>query len=386
MGRPTQTERELLGGAFAHGYEGARARRLVPEGLGATELDDLSLALGFPMLVTLGPDVEDPAAYARERIGQPLRRLDPWPRNAAARAARAIAATWIHFPHTLTPEAEAALSRSDAFEAGEVPELLGRWFAEPKSAWCHILELVFLLEALVGGEAALEAALGLVVPSAEAWTVNESQRRLVLWALGCVHDRLPEARASALRPRLEAVLDGYRKVDPDLSNPAWTGVATRVVDLVLHGREGYARSAERTVFGPDRNFDAFFLDRDAFRELTQPLKPLPAHASPSVQWLVQGGSAELERVREWSKLTFQGSKEEAQRYFVGQWGRTGTRHAAALLADMAARSLVKDDAVRLARRGAVRLVPHLRAIVEDADTPPKLRSAARALLTAVQAS
>jgi len=51
-----------------NGYEAARARRLYQEGLGATEADDLALALGFPMLVELGPDVGDPGAYARDRI------------------------------------------------------------------------------------------------------------------------------------------------------------------------------------------------------------------------------------------------------------------------------------------------------------------------------
>jgi len=383
MGRLSTVELAQLGGAFAHGYEGARAKRLFQEGLGATEADDLSLALGFPMLVELGPDVDDPAAYARDRLCKPLRRLEPWPRNAAARAARAIASTWDSFPDTLTPEAEAELASTERLAAVDVPQVLERLFATPRSAWFHIFDFVFLLEALVGGEAALEAALPLIVARADEWTTIHSSYRIVLLGLGYVFDRLPEHRAAAFRPQLEAVLDGYRKFDPDLSNSKHTGVATRAVDLALHGREGYARSADRTTFGPDRNFDAFFLDRPAWRELTQPLKPLPRHTSPSVQWLVQGGEVELERVGDWSKLTFQDSKEEAQRHFAGEWGRAGTRHSAGLLADLFARSLVKHDALRLTQRGAGRFVPHLRAIVDDAETPPKLKKAAKALLAAV---
>jgi hypothetical protein len=224
------------------------------------------------------------------------------------------------------------------------------------------------------------------VACADAWTTVHSSYRLVLLGLGYVFDRLPEHRAAAFRPQLEAVLDGYRKVDPGLSNAAYTGVATRAVDLALHGREGYARSVDRTVLGPDRNVDAFFLDRAAWSELTLPLKPLPPHTSASVQWLVQGGEVELVRVGDWSKLTFQGSKVEAQRYFVGEWGRAGTRHSAGLLADLFARSLVKDDALRLTRRGAARFVPHLLAIADDAETPPKLKKAAKALLAAAASS
>ena len=124
MRRLSQSELSFLGGAFAHGYEAARAKRLFQEGLGATEADDLSLALGFPMLVELGPDVDDPAAYARDRICKPMRRLDPWPRNAAIRAVRAIASTWIDFPDTLTPEAEAELASREGLEAADVPKVL----------------------------------------------------------------------------------------------------------------------------------------------------------------------------------------------------------------------------------------------------------------------
>ena len=46
MGRLSKAELEALGGAFAPGYEAARAQRLNQEGLGATEADDLALALG----------------------------------------------------------------------------------------------------------------------------------------------------------------------------------------------------------------------------------------------------------------------------------------------------------------------------------------------------
>ncbi|MBU6162240.1 MAG: hypothetical protein KGO50_14080 [Myxococcales bacterium] len=158
--------------------------------------------------------------------------------------------------------------------------------------------------------------------------------------------------------------------------------ATEVDDLALHGRDGYVRSARRTEFGPDRNFDAFFLDRIAFVELTQPLKPMPPHTNASVQWLVQGGPQEAAHIGDWARRTFQGSLYESQLYLLGEWGRAGTREAAALLADMFSRSRVKDEVVQLVRRGAHRLQPHLHSIAEDANTPSKIQRAARTLAVA----
>ena len=125
MARLSAAELEQLGGAFAYGHEGARAKRLFQEGLGATEADDLSLALGFPMLVELGPDVEDPGGYARARICLPTRRLEPWPRNAAVRAARALVMGWEIFPDTFKVEAERELAGSEGLGATEVRAPLG---------------------------------------------------------------------------------------------------------------------------------------------------------------------------------------------------------------------------------------------------------------------
>jgi len=371
-----------LGGAFTHHMQAARAQRLFQPGLGATEVDDLALALGFPLLVSLGPDVDDPGFYARDRLCKPLRRLDPWPRNAAARAVVALTHGWERFPDAFTSDAVEALARNVTVTDDDVPALMQRYFELPTSAWEHVLEFVFLLEALVGGEAVLHAALGLIIPNLTNWTVLQSKRRIVMDALGFAFDRLDDAARARVRGLLEAVLDSYRAVDPGLCNPELTGVATRAPDLALNGRDGYVRSARRTEFGPDRNFDAFFLDRIAFVELTQPLKPMPPHTNASVQWLVQGGPQEAAHIGNWARRTFQGSMDESQLYLLGEWGRAGTRESAALLADMFSRSRVKDEVVQLTRRGAQRLLPHLQAIAEDANTPSKTQRAARTLAAA----
>ncbi len=386
MGRLSTAELAQLGGAFAHGYEGARAKRLFQEGLGVTASDDLALALGYPMLVELGPDVDDPAGYARARIGLPLRRLEPWPRNAAVRAVRALFFGWEVFPDAMLPEAEAALDAAADLTRDELPGLFAAYFEVPPSAWEHVLELLFLVEALAGGDALLAAALPLIEQKPREWSVVQILRRSVILALGMVMDRLPDAVAAPHRERFGALLQLYRKKDADLANAKLTGVPLRAIDLILNGAEGYVRSAPRREEGPGRNFDSHFLERDSFRTLTQPTGPHPAHATPSVQWVVQGGPDEYANLGDWTQLESKGSREEAQRYLVRAWGRVALPGSAKLLADMHGRSLVKAEVVEVARRGRRALGPLLAELATDAGASDALRNAARSLLAVVAPS
>jgi len=360
-------ELTALGRAFEHGYEAPRAKRLIQEGLGVTPMDDLALALGYPMLVELGPDVDDPAGYARARIIQPLRRLEPWPKNAAVRAARALFLGWEVFPEQMLPEAEAELDNAAELTRDELPGLFAAYFDVPPSAWHHALELLFLVEALAGGDALLAATLPLIEQKPREWSVVQILLRSVILALGMVMERLPDTAAAAHRERFGALLQLYRKKDADLANARLTGLPLRAIDLILNGAEGYARSAPRREEGPGRHFDSHFLDRDPFHTLTQPTGPHSAHAIPSVQWVVQGGPDECANLGDWTKLESQGSREEAQRYLVRAWGRVALPGSAELLADMYGRSLVKAEVVEVARH------VHRRAVGERRGGVPRAR-------------
>jgi hypothetical protein len=386
MGRLSNAELSLLGGAFAHGYESARAKRLFQEGLGVTPSDDLALALGYPMLVELGPDVDDPAGYARARICQPLRRLEPWPRNAASRAVRALFFGWEVFPDSMLPEAEAGLDDASELTRDELPGHFAAYFDVPPSAWRHVLELLFLVEALVGGDALLAATLPVIEQKPREWSVVQILRRSVILALGMVMDRLSDAAAAPHRKRFEALLQLYRMKDPELTDAKRTGVPLRAIDLILNGAEGYGRSTPRREEGPGRNFDSHFLDRESFRTLTQPTGPQPAHATPSVQWVVQGGPDEYVNLGDWNQLESQGSREEAQRYLASAWGRVALPGSAKLLAEMHARSLVKAEVAAVARRGRGALGPLLAGLASDAGASDALREAARSLLAVVAPS
>lgn len=83
----------------------------------------------------------------------------------------------------------------------------------------------------------LDAARGIILPSPEAEMVIRASRRIAAHARGDLLDRLSEARAGLVRPRLEAVVTHARGVAPERSKPQLTEVTT--------GRDEAARLACR---------------------------------------------------------------------------------------------------------------------------------------------
>lgn len=381
MSMLSRDQQRSLGRAYEHGYEARRAIRLPPRGLGATAEDDLALALGFPYLVTLGSEVDDPEAYARERLTRPLRSLEPWPSNAAPRAAGALLWGWSDFPDEFMPEALEALASDAPLDASELPDSFAAYFEVPTTAWDHFLELSFLLEALLGGEAVLDAVLPILAEDPAEWLVVEGTRRSFVLGLGMMLDRLSDAAAGLSIVRLRGLLDLHSE---EQGARAWSrelaSVPLRAIDLVLNGAEGYERSARHFESGPDRSFDAFFLDRDAFVGLTKPTGPQPPHASPSVQWLVQGGESEVPSLLDWSRRTFEGSHEAAQRHLVEQWAHAPFAGSAAMLADMFARSMVKREVLAAVGPRVAAFRPLLERVAHDGAQEPTVREGASALL------
>jgi hypothetical protein len=135
--------------------------------------------------------------------------------------------------------------------------------------------------------------------------------------------------------------------------------------------------------GPDRSFDGFFLDRDAFVGLTKPTGPLPPHASPSVQWLVQGGESEVPSLLDWSQRAFEGSHEAAQLHLVEQWARAPFTGSAAMLADVFARSMVKSEVLAAVGPHVAAFRPLLEQVAHDDAQAPTVRGGASALLASL---
>ncbi len=378
----TPAQLTVRGRAFDHGYQAQRAVRLFQEGIGHTPDDDLALALGYPELVELAPDAEgDVVQLTEQRINNYDRRAVPWPRNLAVRAVRAIAWGWDPFPTALSAEARRALAREDEFSPSELPSLLRTLTRFQSACWEHEFELVLLMEALAGGEATIGAVCDLVESNVAAWNELENRRRTVIAAVGIMYDRLSRERAAAIRPRLEALLARYRDVDESGVDPARVGMPLRALDLALHGRLGYERSTLATEWGRDRTH-AFFLDRETFRELMADAprkKPLP-HMLPSVQWVVQGGVAELENVGDPSNYKLRGFKLEAHRWVVDQFARLRAIEATHLLASIASGTKSQPLVVEALHRH-----PGLRGnfeqVASDERVPAPVRKAATRVLS-----
>lgn len=374
----TKAELAAKGHAFDHGYDAQRAKRLFQEGLGHTADDDIALALGYPLLVELTPDAEgDAVELTKERINQPLRRLVPWPRNLAVRAARAIAFGWDQFPTVLSAEANEALERPDDFQEGEVSDLLGALSELPSGSWNHTYELFFLLEALAGGEATITALCDAIEEDDYEWHSIDFKRRAAIISMGAIFERLTPEKAAALRPRLTSLYERYLEHGA-ADDPKKTGVSLRAVDLVLNGAEGYERSASMTEWGRDRT-DAHFLDRDAFAKLAQQLAAPMPHMLPSAQWVVQGGAAELRQNAGDPRLfEFKGSKLEAQRYVVDQLARLSAPEATRLVVTIATEPKSLPLVIDAVKRNIRGMRPALEALEKDGDAA--VREAASKLL------
>jgi hypothetical protein len=291
------------GHAFDHGHGAQRAKRLFQSGLGHTEFDDLSLALGYPWIVELAPDVDgDAKALTTERIDAAIWRPEPWPRNLAVKAARALATG---DPATLDSDAD--------WRPGEEVTLLAALFERPPAQWKHVYELMFLCEALAGGGATIRALLDSMETQFDQWVDVNASRRTTVMASGLMLDRLSPEAAAVHRPRMETLLEKIKRMPV-------TSLPLRAFDIVLNGAEGYERIVELDEYGRDRN-DAIFLDRTAWKQLAVfAAKPMP-HMLPSVQWVVLGGLGELKHAGNPAKYSLKGSKKDAHRWLATQFER-----------------------------------------------------------------
>lgn len=317
------------GHAFDHGSAAQRAKRLFKSGLGHTEFDDLSLALGYPYLVELAPDVDgDVKAQTAARICTWTPGTVPWPRNMAVRAARAMAEGWEQFPETLSADQQAVLDVADDWHPGEEVTLLERLQRLKPTSWKHSDELMFLFEALSGGEATIRALLDSIEQHPDRWADISAPHHGLVMTMGMMLDRLSAEAAAPFRPRMEALLVKPMTVKV-------TSLPLRALDIVLHGADGYERTVELGEWGRPRDA-AFFLDRAEWKRLALPApKPQP-WMLPTVQWIVQGGVEELKHVGNPAKYELGGSKKEAHRRLATQFARLAAPEIAGFMKKLTA--------------------------------------------------
>jgi hypothetical protein len=153
-------------------------------------------------------------------------------------------------------------------------------------------------------------------------------RRTVVMSMGMMLDRLSVEAAAVHRPRMTALLERIRK----FSNKS---LPLHALDVVLNGAAGYERGVELDEYGRDRN-DAFFLERTDWKRLAVPANKPQPHMLPTVQWVVQGGLAELKHVGNPAKYSFKGSKKEAHRWLATQFSRLAAPEVAGFMKKLTA--------------------------------------------------
>ena len=229
-----------LARSLEHGDEavGASQRR---EGFAFTPADDLAFALGWPHMITLCEDEDDPAETARALVmayPQPYER--EWPRMAAHRAARALAAGPTR-TGSLSPEAEAALLEEAELSSAEASAFFRHYLGLRPHLWFLPSLGTHLFEALLGPSAALEIFVAMLEAHVDDWMQRHNTRCAFVNQLGYHLLRVPPAEADGFRERLEALF-AHCADNCDLSK-RHVNLALRELDLVLHGRAGVDRSA-----------------------------------------------------------------------------------------------------------------------------------------------
>jgi hypothetical protein len=236
--------------ALEHGAAASGAR-YIKRGFATTEAGDLAFALGFPHLEYLIDDHPDDAraemvAYERRsyRLG--------WPRDVATRWCRVTASKGFKRTPQGATELDAAgkkaIKNSAPLSVDEVMLSLKAMFSDTTS-YEDLGELVRLYEAFVGPEPVATAIVDALEKAGNnVWNHQDHDRALVMHHLGFVLLRLPISLADKLRARLAGIFDRRVKAlrNKELGPRKGERGSLLALDLVLNGRVGCERSAERT--------------------------------------------------------------------------------------------------------------------------------------------
>lgn len=215
--------------ALMHGYDAFGAKYIKP-GFAFTPEMDLAFALGYPHYIELAdghPADEDPMGAGLRFIQEEALIAHVWPRDIASRAARSFP-----FLRLNNEKRTQAFSKGGPIGQQEARDIVFRWLR------CnHAGILLLLLEAFVGSEAVVDAAVTAMESFEQAqWTSTFFDTAII--TLGLLLYRVPEEAATRARSRLYDIRERTRIA-------GWQSEAINNIDLVLNGAEGAERSAPR---------------------------------------------------------------------------------------------------------------------------------------------
>ncbi len=375
----SSTELATLGGAFAAGYESRAAQRHFTPEISFSAESDLSLALGWPFLLQL-----ERALSPSDAVAETLSRLSStvpprvWPIDLATRAVRLLAVGYVKFPGEPKPDAAAAASRAEPFAVAEAKELLATMFARPLPGWRHAPWMLNALEALGGGGPVVDAVLDALESGNDNWRGVKPMPSSLVSRIAYVVRRLPEAEAQPRRERAKKLLQAaLEKVPRLLDDDKLRLVPARRLVMVIDEPELIHQGGAR-MDGVLSLYDAAFLGREAFLDALRKKGKPTEGAEASAQYVVAGGpdvlDIELER---WSAYGTNMDKAAAHAYVLEQYGMFRLPGAVALIADMAAKSAVKGDALAWLETHATFAQPVLEQLAKSSS--PAKASADKAL-------
>ncbi|GAC1572021.1 MAG: hypothetical protein NVS3B20_24010 [Polyangiales bacterium] len=240
---PTPTSPpNISSAAIKHGHEAAGAK-MIKKGFAASPERDLHFALGFPHMRFLIDDPQSDADAAAEAAAALEREWEvevTWPRKVAERLARycLVKKRW---GLDGKPHVAAALNDRRPIREEEARAMIAEELNYPEAH--DDRSLILLLEALVGPDVVLDAAVSNLEKLPESvWFSMENHLSEFASTLGFTLLRVPEDAARAFRTRLSVLEKQWRDADPDGDGglPIVQGL-----DLALHGRAGAERSAYR---------------------------------------------------------------------------------------------------------------------------------------------
>lgn len=286
----------------------AAGLRHLREGFAFDGEGDRDFALGAPHRARLCEDADDPGRVARA-ILEKGEAPKVWPRRAAGRLVRAagVFATKLNAKGTrdLLPDGKKAIGADVDRAAAEA--VVVAQFTGPFPTALDVPELVFLVEALFGAEAAADAVTrGLEALAVDRLTSHEFPLREAARVTGFLLLRVGEASAARRRARLAAVLArGLGKAKLGKFDGATGSMSVvRGLDLALHGREGAERSGNRVGRAVEPR-DLLLVHDDAAWVAAELARggPPTKHHRPDARLAFLGGDAALaHQVEGWKKF------------------------------------------------------------------------------------
>jgi hypothetical protein len=311
--------------ALAHG-ESAYGARYVKTGFAFTPAMDLAFGLGYPHYVELadGHPADESVEAGLAHLADTDRGVRVWPRGVASRTARAYALL-LNAKLRVAP-----FSKEGAVTADEAREIIRT------SLDCNRGDrLLLLLEALVGTDVVLEAAIETMEGYGEAqWTGSDFD--MVTYPLGFLLLRVPEAASARARARLEALYDKAKKA-------GWASDGVNNLDVALHGVEG----AERSGYRPEGEAISSMYITHVVDDPEWVAKTVAAGGAPDSSVMPDprlaflGGEAVLKAERGWWKKY---TKIGAQQAYVEGFGQIRSQTLLPAFLEMTAASKAKKEA------------------------------------------